>query len=186
MRRLNKKGFVQAITDTGIALIVIFIGLMLVILYANHLEQSQKDKGGDLLKEAHAKSLAAMYLKQELMVDGNKMSVSDLISIIGSESEVASRVHKKTLADFTNEFFSYQSFRNEYTGFSITVDGVGILDEHQGNILKRATTLSNYKQTNVASFTLPTSTGKPIDVIIYFEQSDYSVPEKSIQNAKAG
>ena len=87
MRIMNKRGVAQAIVDTGLALIVVFIGILLLMIATKVNESNKIGQGKKFMESATIENNVALWLKKPVDVEGTQMSMADL-TVLAAENPI--------------------------------------------------------------------------------------------------
>ena len=75
---MNKRAIAEAIADTAFALLVLFLGIIVMTTLAKVNENKRETIGQNYINNAIAENDIALYLKQPVSIDGKKLSMADL------------------------------------------------------------------------------------------------------------
>ncbi len=83
----NKKGAIpQAIAETGIALLIIVIALIVLSILATKEKNSREIKSVEITRQALAENYIGLYLKIPVVVEGHEITMTELI-ILATENK---------------------------------------------------------------------------------------------------
>lgn len=98
---INKKAIAEAIADTAFALLVVFIGVIVMTTLAKMNENKRETIGQNYISNAIAENDIALYLKQPVNIDGKNLSMSDLTVL----AALTGSKYKERWKEFTHNFF---------------------------------------------------------------------------------
>ncbi len=100
--RLNKKATIaEGIFDIAIALIVLFLGVIIMFSLSKINEEKKEGKGNEFMDFAISNNMASLYLKKPVEIQGNQMNMADLL-VLAYENKEA---YQGDLEQATKAFF---------------------------------------------------------------------------------
>jgi hypothetical protein len=104
---ISKKGFMQAVSDTVFALIVVFIGIFLLTILSKANENKKIAQGEQFMNQAILDNNIALYFKQPVEIDGMKLTMADLIVLT---AETGNKDYEKQWEGLSWNYFSKLGF----------------------------------------------------------------------------
>jgi hypothetical protein len=166
MRRLmrNKRGIAEEISDTAFALLILFIGISLMTYISSLNKADRENKGASFMGQAIFENAIGVYLKEPVTIDGQTISMTDLI-VLAAESKSTTSDYSKLWKQKTDAFFnSIADNLNTYAvDIDLSLEGKHLMDAGFGSYVER-------KPGYFSIIYLPSHSGKIITVDIAWTQ----------------
>jgi hypothetical protein len=178
MIRFNKRGIMQAITDILLAIIVLLIGFFLINLITDQKKEDNINKSAAFMTLAQYENNIALYLKNPVEVNGEKMTMADLI-LLAAENEGS---YGDMWEAYSQSFFDdiimkveIKAYPGESTSAALDKTFTSVLwsqfqetlasyDSTATKFLKVAIKIFSGSEKSLSIVYLPSHSGKPIKV----------------------
>jgi hypothetical protein len=156
MRKMmrSKRGIAEEISDTAFALLILFIGISLMTYISSINKVNRTEASASLINQAIFENDIGIYLKEPVSVDGQTMTMADLIVLA---ADTNSKKYKDMWKQKTEAFFS--SIADQTSLYAVDIDlsvgGTHFMDAGFGSYVER-------KPGYYSTIYLPSNSGKII------------------------
>jgi hypothetical protein len=170
MRRMNKRGIAEEIGDTAFALLVLFLGIAAMTTISSLNKAEREYMSSTFMNQAIFENSIGVYLKEPVSIDGQSMTIADLLILA---ADTNSKRYKELWKEKTDAFFSSVADQsNAYAvDIDITVGGSHFMDAGFGSYVER-------KSGYYSIITLPSHSGKLIQMDIAWTETIQSYKVK--------